>query len=175
MSENQLVEELEVSRTPIREALHRLQHEGFLQVISNQGIIINEISTTRLHELIDMRIAIETFSLKASIKKITDENFKEIEKIIIKQKKACDENDIYLFKELDANFHKYLLSIIGNYYFLRMFSEAHELQFLARKRDLTQENMKTFIKEHEQILFYLKKKEIKQALPTLIDHLKSGK
>ena len=113
--------------------------------------------------------------MKHYINKISNEDFKEIEKIIKKQKKACDENNIYLFKELDANFHKYLLSIIGNYYFLKMFSEVHELQFLARKRDLTRENMKVFIKEHEQILLFLRKKEIEQALLTLIIHLNSGK
>lgn len=175
MTENGLVKELNMSRTPIREALYRLQHEGFLNIVSNQGIIVNNISVTRLHELIDMRIAIETYSLKQAIKNLTDEDYHELEEIIQLQKESCEDNDYQLFKARDAEFHKYLLNITGNYYFLKMFSEARELQFMARKRKISKIEMMKFIKEHEIIVFYLRNNEIEQSVITLKHHLNSGK
>lgn len=175
MSENELVKELSMSRTPIREALHRLQHEGFVKIISNQGIVVKEISVDRLHDLIDMRMAIETFSLYQAKKNISQQDFLEIEKIIDLQKQSCINNDIHGFKRSDAEFHYYLLSITGNYYFLKMFSEAHELQFIARSRVISQQGMEKLIKEHEEIVASLKDNQLDFAVNILKDHLNSGK
>src|SRR5690625_726743 len=91
MSENSLVEDLNMSRTPIREALFKLQHEGFLQIISNQGIVVNDMSINRLENLIDMRVAIETFSLRQSAIFIDESDFIYLEKTIQDQVKACEE------------------------------------------------------------------------------------
>src|SRR5690625_7099056 len=63
MSENSLVEDLNMSRTPIREALFKLQHEGFLQIISNQGIVVKDRKSTRLNSS-HVAISYAVFCLK---------------------------------------------------------------------------------------------------------------
>jgi len=175
MSENSLVEDLNMSRTPIREALFKLQHEGFLQIISNQGIVVNDMSINRLENLIDMRVAIETFSLRQSAIFIDESDFIYLEKTVQDQIKAREENNIHSFREKDAEFHHYLLEITDNYYFLKMFSEVHELQFTARKKHTSKEEMSKLISDHQTILNHLKKEEVESAIQALTDHLNDGK
>lgn len=175
MSENVLVEELSMSRTPIREALQRLQHEGFVRIISNQGIVVTEISVNRLHDLIDMRVAIETFSLQQAIKIVTENDFTNIKDIICSQKEAISKNDIYSFRRRDADFHNYLLDITGNYYFLKMFTEVHELQFTASKRAAETKEMERLVHEHEEVIQFLYEDNIELATESLRKHLIGGK
>ena len=175
MSENSLVKELNMSRTPIREALFKLQHEGFLDIISNQGIVVNKLSLNRLESLIDMRVAIETFSLRQAIHYINESDIFALEEIIKEQENAREENNIYLFREKDAEFHHYLLKVTDNYYFLKMFSEVYELQFTARKKPTSKDEMKELILDHKSIYNYLKREEVDQAVTLLTKHLNKGK
>jgi len=175
MTENSLVRELNMSRTPIREALFKLQHEGFLEIISNQGIVVNNMSINRLESLIDMRVAIESFSLRQAFIELNESDLLMLDSIIKEQEKASNKNDILTFREKDAEFHHYLLEINDNYYFMKMFSEVYELQFTARKRHTTKQEMEKLISDHQSIVNYLKEEKIELAIETLVKHLNAGK
>ncbi|MCM3569363.1 GntR family transcriptional regulator [Neobacillus mesonae] len=175
LSENSLVEELQMSRTPIREALQRLQYEGFVKIISNQGVLVSKMSVNRLYDLIDMRVAIETFSLKQAILLMKDKDYKNIKEIIDRQKSSYEEKDLITFRENDAAFHYYLLTVTGNHYFIKMFSDVKELQYTAGSRVIGPDEMLKLITEHEKIITYMKKKDIESAIDLLTNHLNGGK
>lgn len=177
-SENNLVQELNMSRTPIREALNRLQHEGFLKILPNRGIVFTELSLEERNELIDMRIAIETYSLLQAATLITDKDIKQLSLIIDLQERAYHAGDFGDLVEKDAMFHCYLLEIVGNSQFLKMYSQARERQFTVRagkwlknKQDVLQH----FIEEHRTILMALIQKDIQSAVQYLTEHLEKGK
>lgn len=175
MAENSLVKELEMSRTPIREALHKLQHEGFLKIVSNQGIMVTGMSVKKLEDLIDMRVAIESSSLTRAILLLTADDFKQIKEIVQKQKEYCENEDIYNFRKADADFHYFLLQITNNHYFLKMFNEVYELQFTASTRPVKKDQMNNLIDDHEKIIMHLENNELDLAVNILIEHLNSGK
>lgn len=177
-SENTLVQELNMSRTPIREALTRLQQEGFLKIMSNRGIVFTELSLEERNELVDMRIAIETYSLKQSFDLINDKHIEALRQIIHQQEAAYEQNDFTGLVEHDFAFHYYLLNIVGNSYFNQMYRNARERQFTVRagswlrnKREL----LLQIIEEHKKIVEHLNNKDIHLALQQLEDHLNSGK
>ena len=60
-SERYFAEKMGISRTPVREAMLQLQREGYIQIQSNKGIKVKEISENEVHQILQMRIAIEGF------------------------------------------------------------------------------------------------------------------
>ncbi|QWU16953.1 GntR family transcriptional regulator [Paenibacillus sophorae] len=177
-SENTLVQELSMSRTPIREALNRLQYEGFLKILPNRGIVFTELSVEERNELIDMRIAIETYSLKQAANRINDNDIKELTRIIGMQEEAYRAGDFADLVEKDALFHHYLLEIVGNSQFIKMYRQARERQFTVRAGKWLKNQpdvLQTFIEEHRTILNAIIQKDIPAAVQHLVEHLEKGK
>lgn len=175
-SENTLVEELEMSRTPIREALQRLQYEGFIKIISNQGVVIPELSVKETNDLFDMRIAIETFSLKQAVDITTKEDFEAMYRLIEEQKDAAQHNDVFQFIEKDAEFHLYLLDIVGNHLFIQSFNNIKDrLHRTSRNLKTNTERLLLLAEEHIRIIEFIKNKDIDRAVVEMENHLNGGK
>ena len=77
ISENSLAAELNMSRTPIREALQRLQMEGFIEIHPHRGIVIPEVSVIEVNETFALRMAIEEFVIKEIIPFMTEQRSEE--------------------------------------------------------------------------------------------------
>lgn len=175
-SQNQLVEELQMSRTPIVSALQRLQQEGFLRVISNQGVIIQELSVKEINNCFDMRLAIEPFSIKRTIQLLTADDFKNLDEIIKEQMNCYENKDYFNFAHLDADFHQYLMQVEGNGLFIQTMSNIRERLFYNSTCFLEKKNcMLDFINEHLRILEALKQGDEKLAVQELEDHIRNGK
>ncbi|PLR88284.1 hypothetical protein CVD25_22775, partial [Bacillus canaveralius] len=175
-SQNQLVEELNMSRTPIVAALQRLQQDGFLKVVSNQGIVIQELSIKEINNIFEMRLAIELFSLQKIVGHLTADDFKNLDEIIEDQKKCCEDNDYFNFAHLDGDFHLYLLQVEGNGLFIQTMSNIKDKLFFNSTNFLRkQQSMMNFIREHERILKALKEENTDLAVKELEEHLQKGK
>lgn len=177
-SENTLVQELEMSRTPIREALNRLQHEGYLRIMPNRGIVFTELSVEERNELIDMRIAIETFSLKQAVHQMNERHIEQLKRIIEMQEEAYQKDDFYDLLEKDSLFHQYLLEIVGNSHFIKMYRHARDRQFTVRAGNWLRNKpdvLMIFIEEHRNILNAIIGRDVDAAVVLLEEHLKKGK
>jgi len=64
LSESELAEQIQVSRTPLRQALQRLQHEGFVQAMPKVGWLVPPLSFEKFDELYDFRVLIECFAVR---------------------------------------------------------------------------------------------------------------
>ncbi|MBN2984424.1 GntR family transcriptional regulator [Cohnella algarum] len=177
-SENTLVQELEMSRTPIREALNRLQHEGFLRIMPNRGIVFTDLTVEERNELIEMRAAIETYSLKLAVHQLHDRHIDELKSIISMQEEAYRKNDFYELLEKDSMFHHYLLEIVGNRQFIKMYRQARDRQFTVRSGKWLRNKpdiLEIFIEEHRNILNAIIDKDADRAVLLLEEHLNKGK
>lgn len=177
-SEKELVEMLGMSRTPVREALFHLEHEGFIQIISNQGILIKELSMKERTDLYDMRIAIETYSLKKSMDLINEKHIQRLKEFIEEQRDASEKGDFLKFIESDAKFHQFLLEIFGNSAFISMYNNARERLFTLRDSKYVisrKEVINTLIIEHEALIEHLINQEEELAVELLAEHIEKGK
>ncbi|HEY4385039.1 MAG TPA: GntR family transcriptional regulator [Ktedonobacteraceae bacterium] len=173
-SQNQLVDELQMSRTPIIGALQRLQYEGFVKIISNQGIVIQDITVKEMIDFFDARLAIELFSIKKAISMMTEDDFCNLKAIIERQKENY--KDYFAWVQLDADFHQYLLEIPGNSVFIHMMNNVSErLFFSVSTRLKNNDRIQRFTDEHIQIIEHLRQGDLAQVLQVLEYHIESGK
>lgn len=115
LSERQLAEELGMSKTPVKAALERLQLEGFITVSPQSGIIVRELKLDELHELYEIRVALEGFVLKSVAGKLTADQLSVIENNL--QRYAAIEGTSQTAREaaaLDAEFHQLPVQFLGN-------------------------------------------------------------
>jgi DNA-binding GntR family transcriptional regulator len=80
--ESKLAEEIGASRTPVREALHKLEMENLIQSIPRVGYVVNDITEEEVEEIIEIRVAVETLAAKRASAKITSRELNRLERII---------------------------------------------------------------------------------------------
>ncbi|GIO08203.1 GntR family transcriptional regulator [Brevibacillus reuszeri] len=176
-SENELVKELQMSRTPIREALQRLQYDGLVKIYSNQGVFFQDLSVKQVNDLFDMRIAIETFSLRKAVPVITSGQLEKLEQELIKQQKALDEQDPMAFMKNDAAFHSYLIGLADNQFIDPAFKNIRERLFhhgsLVYKKN--PDLLRQSLQEHRSIVEAIQANDVKAATWAMETHLENSK
>jgi DNA-binding GntR family transcriptional regulator len=104
--ETTLASEMNVSRTPVREALHKLALEGFLYSIPRAGYIVEETSESDIKDLFTTRTAIEKIAVKWAIEKITPEELQRLEMNLKKTDDILKSGATESMMDLDAEFHQ---------------------------------------------------------------------
>ncbi|TVX76526.1 GntR family transcriptional regulator [Peribacillus simplex] len=94
-----------MSRTPIRSALQRLEHDGLVRIYPKQGIYICDISVKQVNEVYEIRIAPETFALRKLSHSIEKHQLEELYDILNKQYEYIKNEDSYSALEYDMRFH----------------------------------------------------------------------
>jgi DNA-binding GntR family transcriptional regulator len=100
-----LASQMNVSRTPVREALHKLALEGFLYSIPRAGYIVEETPENDIKDLFTTRTAVEQIAVKWAIEKITDEELQRLEMNLRKTEDAINSGTTDSMMDLDTEFH----------------------------------------------------------------------
>lgn len=115
LSERQLVENLQISKTPIRSALELLEAQGLVAVSPQQGIIVKELSVRDIAELFDMRLAVEPFmASKLAGRVLSADQSERLVSNLALQNAAALAGDALAATQLDIEFHMLLASLLDN-------------------------------------------------------------
>lgn len=121
--EADLVRRLGLTRTPIREALVRLQAEGVLQAIPSGGYLVVEIDVDDLREVYDVRAVLESHAARLAAQRRTRTDIAQLEDLFEEMERAISAGDEALLAQLNSRFHEtiaiasrntYLQSMLGN-------------------------------------------------------------
>ncbi len=115
LNEAKLAEELQVSRTPIREALIRLSSEKLVTIIPNSGARVSEINLHDFKALIEIRLILERGAVRMAALKANKDQIHRLEKLNMKVKQA-DYEDLSAMLNYDVEFHKIIREIANNIY-----------------------------------------------------------
>jgi DNA-binding GntR family transcriptional regulator len=127
LSENEIVDMLHVSRTPVREALQRLTNEGLIHVIPQVGTFVTRMDLARVREALFMREAIECAALERVPSRIDRNDLKSLQRIVADHRRAARSADPAAIFAADDAFHRALLDLAGVPGVWRYVREAREL------------------------------------------------
>lgn len=113
ISESQLMEELELGRTPIREALKLLEAENLVVIVPRRGIFVSEIGLNHLHQIYEMRMALEPLSARLAAMRITPSRLSQLQ-LCSTEMGHTDNLDIPTVFRVDRAFHRLLATASGN-------------------------------------------------------------
>ncbi|MDO9228579.1 MAG: GntR family transcriptional regulator [Syntrophales bacterium] len=177
LAEEHLAEELGVSRTPVREALHKLEQEGLIEPLESRGFRVPQDSPEEIEDLFDIRTVLEGYTLKIICERITDEQMAMLEEIIGKADDALRRKRIDEVFQWNTQFHDTLHSLVAD---KRRFHSliVNMRKYVLRYRKDTLRNLgaaKRAIDGHRQILLALKLKEPELCERVMRTHIRQSK
>ena len=162
--EGKIAEQMEVSRTPIREAIHRLASEGFVKIIPNGGIVVNNVCTEDIREVLQIRRVLEGLAARMAAKIIKEEEVKEAEKLVKQMGYLVIKVDVLTFVEIATKLHNLILNIYGNKRLISIYDNLNDLIYRFRIRSLSVPGrLRYSLEEHRKIVEALKKRDSDRA------------
>ena len=171
LEEKKLCEMLDVSRTPIREAISHLEQENFVQVIPNKGIFVTTMSVQTVKELFQVRHYLEPLLLKLSFPNLNIDTLLEYKQQFTN---ALDVKDYHLLHQSDYNFHNYLNSQCNNGYLIKIMNNLSDsFQRVRTQEFYAKERTETGAYEHLNLINLLIDGDIDEAIQFLSKHISS--
>jgi len=134
LSENQFLDQFQVSKTPIREALTSLVQDGLVEYTPNRGFMVTTVSVADIQEIFDARIFFETELFRQAIQRISDAKIDELEKLSIVELGSKNPSYAETFLESNRNFHVALAAAGGNsrllWFYEILMNEAQRLFYM---------------------------------------------
>ena len=112
LAEEHLAERLKVSRTPVREALHKLESEGLIRPLETRGFIVSRETKDEVEELFELRSVLEGYALRIICRKASDDLLKELGRLIQKAENALREKRIDEVFKWNTQFHDTLHGLV---------------------------------------------------------------
>ena len=174
-TENELAEQHGVSRTPVRDALYRLQREGYLEVGFRSGWSVSPFDFPRFDELYDLRILIETASVERLCQMDPPPDLEALKRqwLVAKDQRVTEARQI---AALDEAFHTTLVSAAGNREIARVHEDITEKIRIIRRLDFLKSNrIEATYDEHAKILRLILKRQSTEATILLRSHVTQSK
>lgn len=173
LSENQLAEEFEVSRTPVREAVRLLINDGLVAVSPGKKMRVMLPSPKDIHEVYDIRSIIE----REALRRLFDD--KKLPAILARMERYCDDGDKALKrKDIDGlaraneQFHSCFMDALKNDRLLDQFRAMHQLITMYRLQTLQNDIWaETGNQDHRNLIEKIKTKKIQDAIDLLGKHI----
>jgi len=176
LSERQIVGWLQMSKTPIRAALEKLEAEGLVRVSPQQGILVREMSVHELADQFEIRAALETYVVRQLAGRLTPEQVSQLRANLAAQERSVRANDIRQIVQLDAEFHILFARFLGNEEILRVMEhlrgKIHRL--ILRVHNLNPDRHATSLGEHRGIAEAVIAGDAALAVRRLEEHLAIG-
>lgn len=176
LSESELAQQIEVSRTPLRQALQRLQHEGFVEAMPKVGWLVPMLSFEKFDELYDFRVLIECFAVRELCTAAEERSeLAGLAKIwlVDEQDRLQDALEVGL---LDEAFHMCIVESTGNHEMLRTYREITERMRIIRRLDFTKaDRIAATYGEHGKILTAIRRRRVDEAQRLLTAHIEQSK
>jgi len=176
LSESELAQQIAVSRTPLRQALQRLQHEGFVEAIPKVGWLIPPLDFEKFDELYEFRVLIECHAVRALC--ASDKDRSRLHKLSrvwsVAAKDRIDDPD--KVSMLDEAFHGQIVEGTGNRELLRTYREITERMRIVRRLDFyNAERIAATYDEHTKVLAAIQKRRTDEAQRLLRAHIEQSR
>jgi DNA-binding GntR family transcriptional regulator len=173
IDQGQLASDLNVSLVPVREALKKLEAEGFVQIVPRRGAFVTKTSLMDMEDLYFARSVLEGQAAYHAAENLTDEKLALLKALETQMAKALDAHDFALFMRDNRTFHSTIYEAAGSHYLVNMITSLWELAERYRYQYIYLRDRAPIIKaEHRAILAACQKRDKSELRDAIITHMK---
>lgn len=175
LMEVQLAEEMGVSRTPVREAIRKLELEGFVAMIPRKGAYVADYTIKDITDVFEIRAALESLAAGLACERITEQEIDELQILVVKVGKTIKDNDLDALVEVDTEFHDRIYKASRNSRLEQMISNLREQIQRFRATSLASPGrIKDTLEEHKAIVDAIATRDIALAQRLAAEHVENA-
>lgn len=175
LMEIQLAEELGVSRTPVREAIRKLELEGFVVMVPRRGTYVSDLSLKDINEVFEIRTALDVLAAGLAAERITDEELEALERLLVHIGEYIEAGDMEKIIEADSQFHDLLYQASRNDRLVGIINNLREQ--LTRFRSISMSypgRLKVTWEEHRHLLEAIAQRNADLAMQVAREHMENA-
>lgn len=175
LMEIQLAEDLGISRTPVREAIRKLELEGIVVMIPRRGAYVADISLKDITEIYEVRISLDTLAASLAAERITDEELEEMNRQLLLTGQYVLAGDIPKIVATDSVFHDILYRAARNERLVTMINNLRDQLTNIRARSMAQPGrLQDTLAEHRTLLDAIASRDPETAANAARTHIENA-
>ena len=180
VDEEWVAEELSIGRTPIREALFRLNAENLVEVVHGRGFFVQDITLSNLRDLFETMLILERSAVALAANRIQTDQIEDLQRINSDLRQAWLEQNFLHVTLLNSRFHRIIYKAMDNSFLFsyldNLQNQSQRLAYMCFSKDLSsydmQSHAKLSIKDHQSIIELFKQGNDIEAVKVISEHVK---
>ena len=169
-----LAEKLGVSRTPIREAMRKLELEGLVVMIPRRGAQVANITEKDLNDVLEVRIALENVAIEKACTRMSEEDMGRLWLAAKEFERTMAEGNLVRLAEADVEFHEIIYRASDNKRLNQVLNNLREQIYRYRVEYLKEEETRNvLVKEHEELTKAIRERDVKKAQEISFRHIEN--
>jgi DNA-binding GntR family transcriptional regulator len=153
LMEIHLAEKLGVSRTPVREAIRKLELEGYVIMMPRRGTYVANLSIRDVNEVFEIRTALDSLASGLAAERISDDELEELQRLLVQIGEHIEENNMDKIVETDTKFHDLLYKASRNNRLVGIISNLREQLTRFRTKSMSYPGrLRETLEEHRRIV-----------------------
>ena len=176
LSDVPLAEQLGMSRTPVRQALERLVHEGLVRSDPRRGFWTSTFTAQDIHEIYDLRGALEVLAVRLAAPRLSQEDLKAHLEALYAVRAELDAHPVLRFLQVDIRFHMLITRASSNGRLINSLALLRsQLSMFQMQDTFYPRRMEMALNDHEQVLLALLAGSVDEAADCLARHIRNAK
>ncbi len=170
-----IAHQLEVSTTPVREALGRLEKDGLVVKTPYQGWFVREFDAEEVRDLYELRAGLESFSIQLACQRITEEELEQLHEHQATGESALKQQDLEAYRIYNRDLHAAFMRAARNSHLALVMSQlTHQSQMLMARTIRVLGRPSRAIEEHRQLIELVSKRAAEPAADLMSRHVLSA-
>ena len=175
LNEQQICDVTGLSRTPVRDALGRLEQEGLVNILPKKGVLVSPLKLSDINRLYEVRLLLEPYAIQRYGHLLDQEKLKEFAALQNEAQRA--EQDAGFFYELDDQLHDFFISAMNNRYLQDTYENTKNLNRRLRvlSGDKVENRVADTFREHGIIIDACLRSDWEAAAKAMVAHLEASR
>ena len=174
--ETDYADRLHISRTPLREALRKLERDGLVEYVMRRGVIVHAFTTEDVEQIYTIRNCLEMLTLPDIIEKATPEDIAHLRELLVKMDELNAKNDVEALSPVAREFHTAITAISGKNRILRVIEGQDEYIRRFSAMAIKQEDRRNEAnEEHHRLVDLIEQKDLPAFEALMKQHIERSK
>ena len=174
--ETEYAERMHISRTPLREALRKLERDGLVEYMLRRGVVVRAFTISDVEEIYTIRNCLEMLTLPAIIQNATAEDIRHLRSLLDEMDPLNENNDIASLSPRARAFHSYLTGISGQKRIIRAIEGQDEYITRFSALSIAKEDRRAAAhQEHHRLVDYVEARDLEKFEKLMHKHIERSK